>query len=200
MRDMENMVVLHILNTRYTKSKNIIEKWGCIRQAYMNMMPYIIEQSKKNKNIGIDPYILNWKFSQIEYEAWSSIRYYGIVMYPQFPVFNYFIDFANPYLRIGLELDGKDYHDKEKDESRDKELSIYGWKIFRIKGSECYKKFNNDVFFNEDCSEDDVYNWIMNTSDGVIYSLDIIYFDGNNKHKELAYECLNKHRLTNFKI
>jgi len=68
----------------------------------------------------------------------------GIVLYPQFPIFNSFIDFANPYLKIGLELDGKDYHNLDKDYETDKKLSRFGWKIFRVTGKEA----NTDYLTN----------------------------------------------------
>lgn len=68
----------------------------------------------------------------------------GLPLYPQFPLFNYFIDFANPYLRIGVELDGKQ-HDQNVDQERDDRLAEYGWSIFRIAGLEANTAFENQT-------------------------------------------------------
>lgn len=86
----------------------------------------------------IDPYAIYdwWKiFTPIEKLVWQDIRFVGIPMYPQYPVDNYFIDFADPIKKIGIEVDGKEFHqDVEKDELRQKQLENRGWKIYRIKG------------------------------------------------------------------
>lgn len=66
---------------------------------------------------------------------WSEIRCYGLPFYPQFPVLNYFIDFADPLEKIGIEVDWKEFHqDKEKDRKRQLELEAQWWRIFRISG------------------------------------------------------------------
>jgi len=38
--------------------------------------------------------------SPIEFNVWSDIRSNGLMFYPQFPVLNYFIDFADPIRKI----------------------------------------------------------------------------------------------------
>src|SRR5688572_20602457 len=121
----------------------ITDKWGFFRQIYMEMIPVIMERAAVNVKWAINPYPVDWGsiLSKIEFDAWTSIRGHYIALYPQFPVFNYFIDFANPYLRVGVEMDGKDYHDPDKDRIRDEMLWKYGWKIFRIPGRECYTKY-----------------------------------------------------------
>ena len=56
------------------------------------------------------------------------MSYYGIVLYPQYPVGNCIVDFGNPVLKIGLGLDGAEYHDSVKDYKRDLGLKReYGW-------------------------------------------------------------------------
>ncbi len=125
------------LKLDYRELEKITDKWGYIRQVYMEKMPYIMEMAKFDISNMIDPYLMDWLpiFTPIEVIAWNKIRSLGrIALYPQFPLFNYFIDFANPYLRIGLELDGKDFHDDVKDKLRDQKLSEFGWKIYRVKG------------------------------------------------------------------
>ena len=96
----------------------------------MEIIPDIMMTSQQNINQQIDPYFIDWllDFSPIEEIAWNSIRSRGVPLYPQFSLFNYFIDFANPVLKIGLEMDGKEFHDTEKDRERDTKLAEY-WPI-----------------------------------------------------------------------
>lgn len=70
----------------------------------------------------------------IEIELWEMLRANGLPFVMEYPVLNYFIDFADPYMKVGIEADGKEWHNKEKDKIRDAELKKIGWKIFRIEG------------------------------------------------------------------
>jgi very-short-patch-repair endonuclease len=87
----------------------------------------------------------------IEYNVWCDIRYIGVPFYPQWPVGKYFIDFADPIKKIGIEVDGK-IHNKEKtkmnDGIRTSYLSENGWCIYRIPGWKTYKKYED--FFNDE--------------------------------------------------
>lgn len=95
----------------------------------------------------------------IEYNVWSDIKYLGLPFYPQFPVGRYFIDFADPIKKIGIEVDSKQWHtDKDKDEKRQKELEKLGWRIIRIQGKHTYKQ-KEDYFtdeFNEEMNCEDI--------------------------------------------
>jgi very-short-patch-repair endonuclease len=56
---------------------------------------------------------------------------------------SYRIDFAEPQLKVGIELDGYAFHsDKEaftKDRQRQRELEMLGWRFVRFSGAEIYK-------------------------------------------------------------
>ena len=104
----------------------------------------------------------------------------GVVLYPQFPLFNFFIDFANPFLKIGLELDGKE-HDVKKDYDRDKKLSRYGWKIFRVTGKEANADYSSNIELDEQGivgvqKIKAIEHWAFNTCDGVIAAIKYWYF------------------------
>lgn len=100
---------------------------------------------------GVDPYMIyHWItiLTPIEYNVWSDIRYLGLPFYPQFPVRGYFLDFADPINKIGIEVDGKEWHlDKEKDLKRQNNLEEIGWKIIRIEGKYTYA--NKQDFFKD---------------------------------------------------
>jgi len=52
---------------------------------------------------------------------------------PQFPVKKYFVDFANPFLKIAIEIDGKKWHqDVEKDKARQADMEQDGWRFLRF--------------------------------------------------------------------
>lgn len=62
----------------------------------------------------------------------------------QFEVKPYRIDIAFVDSKVGLELDGKDYHDPIKDKLRDEYLeTVEGWKIERVPGWFVYR--NPDI-------------------------------------------------------
>jgi len=198
-KDFNRFLISEKLRIDFSKLEKITDKWGFFRQIYMESISRILEISEKDINKWGQSYSVDWSsfFSPIESDAWSSIRSQGrIVLYPQFPLFNYFIDFANPYLRIGVELDGKEHHDPIKDKKRDELLYEYGWKIYRIKGTETYTKFNDlsDVQEKEIEGyerEKELKNWILNSSDGVIFALKVVYFLSESEKEEYRKINLN---------
>jgi very-short-patch-repair endonuclease len=104
-------------------------------------------------------------------------------MYPQYPVLKYFLDFGNPYFKIAIELDGKDYHNPDEDRKRDIELHAAGWKVFRIPGYKMVRQFKDASDFedwelreNYDEVMEAMYHWILETGDGVIEAINQIYF------------------------
>lgn len=181
------------------------EQWEQIRDAYDKWLPVIMEASKKGQRV--DPYFLDWNafFTPIEVDAWHSIRCYGVPLYPQVPVWNYFIDFANPYRKIGLEIDGKRWHDVDRDTRRDKALAKDGWKIFRVTGSEAWKVVTAATDLEVQDMEDEDFRealdeW-LNTGDGIIKAIDEVYFRNNAERFDCAYlRALDHHRLALFEL
>lgn len=112
--------------------------WNLIR-AFYKMNHHEIMNAHPSQ-WGVDPYWWEDVFAMtpIEESMWSNIRYSGVVMYPQYPVGKYFVDFGNPKFRIAIECDGKQWHDPVKDRERDMKLMDDGWLVIRFTGSECY--------------------------------------------------------------
>lgn len=101
-------------------------------RTYKLLLPDLVENYPR-----FDPYpiVSLVSFTPIESNVWGYIRSAGLPFLPQFPAEQYFLDFADPVKMIGIEVDGKAYHqDQEKDEKRQKALESKGWKIFRITG------------------------------------------------------------------
>jgi hypothetical protein len=100
---------------------------------------------------GLDPY--QWEFeagislTPIERMFWYDVRNAGVVLYPQYPVGRFFVDFANPAAKVAIECDGAQFHmDTERDAERQAAIEALGWSVFRITGSDCCK---DDAFDDE---------------------------------------------------
>lgn len=151
------------------------EDWNTIRKGYEEITPVLMA----NKGRGVSPYsVMDWftKFTPIEDDAWQCIRGRGVPLYPQYPVLKYFLDFGNPYFKIGLELDGAQWHDYRKDKARDEALHREGWKIFRVPGSEAVKQVPLPEEFEQLDHDSPEYEkassaW-LNSIDGVVASID----------------------------
>lgn len=147
------------------------------RRVYANALPEWMDDYEKTGRMHNDPYLMDWDFSPIESMVWGDIRDMCLPFYPQMPVLNYFLDFGCPFLKIGIECDGKAWHDKEKDKARDARLASAGWMIFRIEGHECKRT----VQTYRDGSDDDEIDWptyYSLTSEGLLRAIKCKYFDG----------------------
>lgn len=168
-------------------AKDYFSKLRVLRSFYTRHEVDILREGRERPDRHwLMPYLVDWPsfFTPIENDAWCSIRYRGMVMYPQYPVLNYFVDFGNPTLKIAIEVDGRQFHKKEKDIIRDIELLKSGWKVFRITGSEMWKTnyrtygdIDTSYGFEAKDAEDLIY-WITKTGDGVIEAIWNRYFRG----------------------
>lgn len=170
-----------------------MENFAQIRRAYNKQTPILLKQWKQKDFSRMYPYFYDWKFTPIEDAVWQDIRQFNLPMFPQVPAFKYFVDFGNPFLKIAIECDGKDWHDVEKDKLRDKQLEDDGWIVFRIPGQVCKKVLlepweldKDDYEFNQK-----VYDWFTKTSSGVVYAIKHKYFGEDSRwcveHKD-AFE------------
>lgn len=118
----------------------IQNKWNEIRAFYRDFTPLIMAAPKNEW--AADAY--EWAggnmifMTPIEAWLWHDIRACDAVLYPQYPVLDFFVDFANPKAKVAIECDGAAYHiDKAKDEARDRRLLGIGWTVYRISGAHC---------------------------------------------------------------
>lgn len=185
----------------------ITDKWGVIRQVYMENIGEIMKHYEEGGWITKYPHLLDWEvhLSPIEFRVWGFIHAMPLPLYPQFPVFNWFIDFANPYYKIGVECDGKDYHDSEKDRKRDEFLAKWGWKIFRITGKECNTDFEdelNDALYTDEYDEIKT-RWWLESHEGLLSAIKQLYFTKDvdrDKVDVICYQTLNSHKLADFEL
>lgn len=175
--------------------KTEFERHDVYRLYYKYNHDLIMESLRKSKwfnTYGID---FTRYFTPIEYNAWCVIRCNSMIFYPQYPVLNYMLDFAHPLYKIGIELDGKQYHNHEKDLARDERLHKEGWKIYRITGKEANAPIRE--FDRED--DDELHSFLNETIEGVIESIQAVHFwtyhDDTVDYNYLAMckHSLNKH-------
>lgn len=170
-----------------------------------------MERSKKHPQNWVSPYCtsIDWIkiFTPIEYDTWNAIRGVGkCPLYPQYPVANYFLDFGNPFLKVGVECDGRDFHmDKKKDNDRDYKLRKLGWKIYRISGSDIwrvppveYYELAHQLPKDRKRLLEEFYD---STIEGLIKALSIFYCKYRRIYKDelinenvLVHACLNKRK------
>lgn len=113
--------------------------WSRIRAHYARLESELVAAGRREW--GCDPYA--WEdagieLTPIERWLWHDIRAVDVVLYPQYPVGRFFVDFANPAAKLAVECDGAAFHtDTEKDRRRDDWLRSHGWSVERISGRDC---------------------------------------------------------------
>lgn len=103
---------------------------------------------EKSNEWAVDPYACDEyvSFTPIEKALWHDIRSADLVLYPQYPIGRYFVDFANPKAKVAIECDGKQYHQNlEKDLKRQREIESLGWVMYRISGKDCLTDFDEET-------------------------------------------------------
>lgn len=119
------------------------ERLDAIRSFYKLASADIVKAGRAEW--GVDPYEVDWLmvFTPIENALWYDIRMAGAVLYPQYPVLNYFVDFGNPVAKVAIECDGAAFHqDTERDATRQRAIEAAGWTVYRITGRDCKTDFD----------------------------------------------------------
>ena len=178
------------------------ERFWALRAIYESIGPELVEAGRE----WTDPY--NFDFcnmqSPIERLLWSDIRGNQLGLYPEYPISRFFVDFYNPAICVGIEADGKQWHNKERDTARDNEIfQTAGAALIRVTGAECHKgadtphyrlhegqitKQNYDHFLED---------WYLNSSAGVVKAMSVIFCGVPVPEREyqLSHETLWNHCL-----
>ncbi len=111
--------------------------WTALRNYYSRNLNQILDYYPAIGHVPDDiEHVCGYKMTPIEWDVYCQIKFSGLpLLCLQFPVNKYFIDFADPIMKIGIEADGALFHqDRYKDEDRQKIIESEGWEIYRIKG------------------------------------------------------------------
>jgi len=197
--------------SRWNTENDTPARWRLIREAYEWMLPEIEKAGRRGR--GISPYIFDWDFTPIERYAWQDIRPLALPLYPQFPVDRYFIDFADPVKKIGVELDGKAFHDEKVDRIRDARLWDLGWRIFRIPGFKSLPSgapifdqydWRQELKCDEDLFLSRLSEWASRWSEGIFWAIKFVYYtsptDQQHQFSSAAYRSLSVNRYAQFPI
>lgn len=176
---------------------NLSQRFQSIRAVYAMALPEWMDEYERTGNMFHDPYLMDWDMSPIERNVWGDIRDMCLPFYPQMPALNYFLDFGNPFLKIGIECDGKEWHDAERDRERDARLARAGWMIFRLKGHECVRQ----VSIHRDCSDEEITPRELErhygaTSEGVLRAIKAKYFSDDARDSCLIRGAIRSHLST----
>jgi len=115
--------------------------WDLVRKFYAHYEPKILAAGANEW--GMDTYAWDHEakivLTPIEASLWHDIRAADAVLYPQYPVDRFFVDFGNPIAKVAIECDGKTWHqDKAKDDVRQSLIEARGWTVYRFTGSQCH--------------------------------------------------------------
>jgi hypothetical protein len=199
----DHMRIQRSLGFRWDAGKDTKDRWQIIRDAYDYLLPKIMEAGLRHS--AVCPYILDWDFTPIERLAWMDIRGRGLPLFPQFPAGGVFLDFADPFRKIGIELDGAAFHERERDLIRDNKLVRLGWKIFRIPGKVA-TKIIPDPFEDPENFRDRrefterVLDWALNDSSGFFWALHEFFYRRTPRDKSLAHDVLSRFQLAEFDL
>lgn len=85
------------------------------------------------------------RLTPIEFALWQDISHAAVVLYPQYPVVGFFVDFGNPCARVAIECDGAAWHrDRERDAIRQAAIEKQGWTIYRFTAKQCFAQDYED--------------------------------------------------------
>lgn len=103
-----------------------------IRRRYEELLPVIIDKYP----ITIPYEIADWFLilTKAERMFWDCIRSLAAPFYPEFPVGKYYVDFADPFRKIAIEVHSNKYHlgREEKDFIRQSNIEDLGWSVYHL--------------------------------------------------------------------
>ncbi|MGI4717229.1 MAG: endonuclease domain-containing protein [Janthinobacterium lividum] len=173
------------------KNESLGERFARIRQHYEIELPRMQAEHERTGRVHFDPYRLDFTsdMTPIETAVWSDIRCAALPFFPQLPVLGYFLDFADPFKKIAIECDGKQWHDAEKDAKRDARLNAAGWIVYRIPGSMCKRTMRRpvDLLLEKqeagDTREEALRlvrphagEWFATTSEGIVDAIGVLHY------------------------
>lgn len=185
------------------KKMDIFTQRKEIMRCYELLMPYIL----KGKSSYVNPYILDWQgyLNENEFSVFATCRCIGVAFYPQYSVGKFCLDFANPYYKIGIEVDSNTYHTYEKDLQRDIELKKLGWKIYHLTSAESYsnsKQNMQEIDLSSDYLSEDEYfenrsKYYQTQLDGIIECISFVCFGFRIEegYEDVAYRVAYDHLI-----
>lgn len=167
------------------------QRFARIREHYKTELPRMMAEYERTGRVHFDPYRLDFTsdMTPIEAAVWGDIRCAALPFFPQIPALNYFLDFADPFKKIAIECDGKEWHDAEKDAKRDARLAEDGWTVYRIPGSMCRRTLRRPIdllmeheqngYSHDEAlrlTQSQAAEWFARTSEGIVEAIGITHY------------------------
>lgn len=162
-----------------------------IRNIYQE---YAFKEIQEKYPATIDPYFFDWNkiLTDVEKLIWEDIRRLCLPFYPKVPIGRYFVDFADPIKKIGIEVDDmKSNRDVIIDEKRESELHESGWILISIDRDLCFKSKEDFILrgvkYNKEDYTINFSKYLNYTSEGILLSLRNRYYPNlspNSKYLE----------------
>ena len=177
---------------------HILKSWNEYYQNYFENKQYF---SKKD----IKKVVFDKTLGYLDQRTNEILLSRGMEFYPQLKVGKYYPDFVDKKRKIIIEVDGKNYHDLEKDKIKDQDLNKLGYDVYRISYNMFVEMDYEEYFFMLEMEIDHINNkniyelkrkYYCKTAEGII---DSIYFSYYNPYafydKDLVLESLlfNRH-------
>lgn len=121
----------------------VTPEYTSIKDRYKNGYKDALNAGRKQ----IQSFIEDWPavLNQIETKIYQEIKTAGVSLYPIYPVENVFINFGNPFFKIGIEILYKTNGLKEKEEKLNI-LKKNGWTVYTFETK--YTSFILEDLFN----------------------------------------------------
>ena len=157
-----------------------------IRDLYLKLYNESIEKRKELLHFGVE----DWHSTlyEVALKVYNDIKSIGVFLYPIYPIGDYFVDFGNPFKKVGIEIL---YKERQRQERLDciEYFEKRGWTIYRLE-SKHVEPSAEELYRRENIDLENPY----------LYE-DENMFDFFEKHKDNNSECLiyyirEKHSLS----
>jgi very-short-patch-repair endonuclease len=125
------------ITPEYLQSNGISTKGLIFSDLYLPYNPNLKNNSRNLRKAGNLSEVLLWKELRAD-------KFLGYSFYRQKPILNYIVDFYCKELGLVIEIDGSSHDDKiEYDTERDRQMSVLGLTVLRIKDADVKKDMQN---------------------------------------------------------
>ena len=145
-----------------------------IKKQYLELHSKAIQNNKEAMHFDVE----DWRntLSDIQLKVYKDIKSVGTYLYPLYPIGDYFIDFGNPFKKVGIEIL---YKEREREERLAciQYFEKLGWTVYTLES----KYVEN--------SAEELFSKQMNRPGQNFYSDDNM-FEFVEQNKDKSSECL----------
>jgi hypothetical protein len=120
-----------------------------IRNLYLSLYNESIQKRRELLSFNVEDW--HKTLYEIPLKVYNDIKSIGVFLYPIYPIGDYFVDFGNPFKKVGIEILYKEHQRQEKLDSIEY-FEKRGWTIYRLESKyvepsaeELYRRENIDL-------------------------------------------------------